>query len=204
MADFEGIIRKHVGEDGNISSSAINAIVTAIRTAVGNEYVDKERYKSKLTEIDTLKEQVQDAKDSATTVEKWKAKYDAIKADFDDFKTAQAAKESRSLKREQFKTLLQEQGVMDKYINTVLRASEADIDGIELDKEGKIKDTEKLVDNIKTDWADFISTESKKGADTSTPPESNPAKPTFNPRAAELAKQFVSTRYGVAESTKGE
>ncbi len=204
MADFESIIRKHVGEDGNIPSSAINAIVTSIRTAVGNEYVDKERYKSKLTEIDSLKEAAQDAKDSATTAEKWKAKYDAIKADFDDFKAAQTAKETKATKRGQFETLLKENGVMDKYIKTVLRASDADIEGLELDKDGKIKNRDELAESIKTDWADFISTESKTGAQTDHPPQNDPAKPTFNARAAELAKQFVASRYGVAESTKGE
>lgn len=204
MADFESIIRKHVGEDGNIPSSAINAIVTSIRTAVGNEYVDKERYKSKLTEIDSLKEAAQDAKDSATTAEKWKAKYDAIKNDFDDFRAAQTAKETKATKREQFEALLKENGVMDKYIKTVLRASDADIEALELGKDGKIKDMEKLVEGIKSDWADFISTESKTGADTKHPPENNPAKPAYNSRAAELAKQFVESRYGVAESTKGE
>lgn len=202
MADFEGIIRKHCGEDGTIPSSAINAIVTAIRTAVGNEYVDKERYKAKLTEIDTLKEAAQDAKDSATTAEKWKTKYDAIKADFDDFKAAQAAKETKDAKLAQFKALLQENGVMDKYIATVLRASDADIDGIELDKEGNIKNAEKLSESIKKDWADFIGTESRTGANESNPPENNPAKPVFNSRVTELAKQFSESRYGVAE--KGE
>lgn len=203
MADFEGIIRKHVGDDGNIPSAAINAIVTAIRTAVGNEYVDKERYKAKLTEIDTLKEQAQDAKDSATTAEKWKAKYDAIKADFDDFKTAQTAKETKGKKVDAYKALLEENGVLDKYIKTVLRASDADIDALELDKDGKIKNAEQVVESIKKDWADFIGSESKTGANESNPPENNPAKPVFNSRVTELAKQFSESRYGIADQ-KGE
>ena len=201
MADFEGIIRKHCGEDGTIPSSAINAIVTSIRTAIGNEFVDKERYKAKLTELDSLKEQVQDAKDSATTAEKWKTKYDAIKADFEDFKAAQAAKEAKGVKMEKFKALLQENGVMDKYIATVLRASDADIDAIELDGDGKIKDVEKLRESIKKDWADFIGTESRTGANESNPPDNNPAKPAFNSRVTELARQFSESRYGVQ---KGE
>ena len=46
MADFEGIVKKHVDEAGNIFASAINALVSAIKNAVGNEFVDKERYKA--------------------------------------------------------------------------------------------------------------------------------------------------------------
>ena len=43
MADFENIVKTHAAEDGNIPATAIPALVTAIKTAVGNEFVDKER-----------------------------------------------------------------------------------------------------------------------------------------------------------------
>ena len=56
MANFDEIVQKHVGEDGGIPPKAIATLVSAIKTAVGNEFVDKERYKAKLTEIEELKE----------------------------------------------------------------------------------------------------------------------------------------------------
>ena len=87
MADFESIVRNHVGEDGNIPSEAIAKLVKAISTAVGNEFVEKSRYKAKLEEIDALTEEKQTAQDSATTAEKWKTKYQALKDDFDTYKT---------------------------------------------------------------------------------------------------------------------
>ena len=45
-----------------------------------------------------------------------------------------------------------------------------DLDKIELDTEGKIKDNDHHKQAIKEEWADFIPKESEKGADTAKPP----------------------------------
>lgn len=167
MADFESIIKNHVNDEGNIPSSAINAIVTAIKTAVGNEFVDKERYKAKLTEIDTYREQLQTAEDNATTANKWKTKYDALKEDFDTYKTEQAQKETHSAKSKAYRELLKAAGVSEKRIEAILKVS--DIDSIELGDDGKAKEADKLTENIKNEWADFITTTTETGSNTPTP-----------------------------------
>ena len=40
MADFEKIISEYADTDGNIPKAAIGTVVTAIKQAVGNEFVD--------------------------------------------------------------------------------------------------------------------------------------------------------------------
>ena len=80
MADFESIIKKHAAEDGSIPAESIAKLEKAIATAVGNEFVEKSRYKAKLEEIDTLKGEKQTAEDSATTAGKWKEKYEDRKS----------------------------------------------------------------------------------------------------------------------------
>lgn len=168
MADFMEIVKKHAGEDGNIPASAINTLVTAIRNTVGNEYVEKERYKEKLTEIDTLKADKQTAEDSATTAEKWKVKYEAAKKDFSDFKAEQAKKDTRAAKENAYRELLKEAGVSEKRIEAVLKVS--DVDGVELTDKGEIKGADKLTASIKDEWADFIETTEVRGAQTPHPP----------------------------------
>ena len=64
--DFGELIRKHVGEDGNIAASEIDKLVSAVSTAVGRDFVDKARYRAKLDEIETLKTEKQTAEDNAT------------------------------------------------------------------------------------------------------------------------------------------
>ena len=198
MADFEAIIRKHVGEDGTIPTSAINAIVTAIKTAVGNEFVDKERYKAKLSEIDKLKEEKQNAEDNATTAEKWKEKYDGLKTEFDGYKASVTAKETKAAKETAYKAILNAVNIPDKWLDRVMKG--VDLDTIELTEKGEIKGADKLKESIKTEWADVIGITEQQGADVKNPPNNNPVVNPVNPRAAELARQFVASRYGEIKS----
>lgn len=168
MADFENIVKNHVGEDGSIPTEAIAKLIKAISTVVGNEFVEKTRYKAKLEEIDTLKSEKQTAEDSATTAEKWKTKYQALKDDFDAYKSDQTAKETRSAKESAYRELLKAAGITEKRIASILKVS--DIDSVELDDKGAIKGADKLVDSIKTEWADFIPATTTQGAQTATPP----------------------------------
>lgn len=173
MADFESIIKNHAKDDGAIPATAINALATAIKTAVGNEYVEKERYKAKLTEIDALKEQQQTAEDNATTAEKWKTKYDALKSDFDSYKADQTAKETKAAKSDAYRALLKEAQVNEKRHDVILKCDSDKIDAIELDKDGQIKGKDKLIESVKAEWADFITTTTTTGAQTANPPANN-------------------------------
>lgn len=177
MADFESIIKQHASEDGSIPADAIAKLTKAINTAVGNEFVDKERYKAKLTEIDTLKSDKQTAEDGLETAKKWETKYRALKDDFDTYKADQTAKETHGAKESAYRELLKSAGIPDKRIAAVLRVS--DVDGVEL-VDGKIKDADKLTETIKSEWADFIPTTTETGAQTATPPASNTSK-TYTP-----------------------
>ena len=194
MADFEGIIRQHAGEDGSIPSGAIGAIVTAIKTAVGNEFVDKERYKAKLTEIDTLKEQQQTAEDNATTAEKWKTKYEAMKSDFEQYKADQSAKETLEAKQTAYRALLKECGVSEKRLETVLKVS--DMDKLKLDKDGKFEGYDDLKKNVAEEWADFIETKGEQGAETPTPPANNGSEKPFVSNAAKRVAEYRANLYG--------
>lgn len=195
MADYEAIIRQHVGEDGNIPTSAINAIVTAINKAVGNEFVSKERYKAKLSEIDTLKEQVQTAEDNATTAEKWKEKHDTLKAEFDKFKGEVTAKETKAEKKNAYQDILKAANLPEKWFDRVMRG--VDFDSLELDEKGAIKNADEIKSKVAEEWADVIGTTGKSGAETGNPPGGNPSNGNpANTRAAQLAKQYVASRYG--------
>lgn len=166
MADFAKIIREHGGE---ISETAINAITSAIKTAVGNEYVEKERYKAKLTEIDTLKEQAQTADDKATTAEKWQDKYNSLKADFDKYKGDVQAKETKAAKEKAYREALKDANLNEKGVEKALKY--ADWDKIELDEDGKLKDAKSHVKNAREEWAEYVVKNGQRGAETHNPPE---------------------------------
>lgn len=174
--DILSILKGNVDESGNISSEKFSDVASAINNAVGKEFVDKKRYNEKLTEIDTLKGEKQNAEDKATGAEKWKTKYDALKDDFDAYKKDVSAKESKATRESAYKKLLKEAGVSEKRIDAVLKVS--DVDSLEMEDDGSFKDSDKILENIKEEWADFITTTETRGAKTATPPKSTNVKMT--------------------------
>lgn len=117
-------------------------------------------------ELDELKAAAEkDGKDP------FKVKYEALREDFAAYKKEVEAKETKASKTAVYKALLKEAGVSDKRIDAVLRVS--DVDSLKLDKDGKAEDAEKLLKSIKEEWADFITSDSTKGANTATPPSNN-------------------------------
>lgn len=203
MADFESIIRNHAGEDGNIPAEAIVKLAKAISTTVGNEFVDKVRYKAKLEEIDTLKGEKQTAEDSATTAAKWKTKYDALKGDFEAFKADQAKKEVHASKEKAYRELLKEAGISEKRLDSILKVS--NVDNIELDDNGAVKDADKLTNSIQTEWADFIVTTTTKGAETATPPANNSARAYTRDTIRRMTPAEINRNFdAIMASLKGE
>ena len=128
--------------------------------------------KTDAAELEKLKEQVKSLKADLAEADKsdWEKKYNDLKTEYDGYKTEVENKATHSAKEAAYKQLLLDAGISEKRIATILKVS--DIDGVELDKEGKIKSADKLTDSIKEEWADFIVTEHKEGAETPKPPAS--------------------------------
>lgn len=116
-------------------------------------------------ELETAKEQLENSSTDA-----YKAKYDALKEEFDGYKADITAKETKQAKETAYKALLVDAGINSKRIDTVMKCS-ADVIGSAELKDGKFVDVDKLVESIKADWADFITTDGQQGADVSNPPD---------------------------------
>ncbi|MDE7398961.1 MAG: hypothetical protein K2N06_05470 [Oscillospiraceae bacterium] len=168
MADFESIIKNHISEGNAVTADAIAKLTKAISTAVGNEFVEKSRYKAKLEEIDSLKAEKQTAEDSATTAEKWKAKHDALKEDFERYKGEVSAKETRGAKEKAYRALLKEIGVVEKSIDSIIKVT--NFDDIKLDKDGNISDRDTVKKSAQDAYGGFISTNLEKKETPETPP----------------------------------
>lgn len=156
-----------LGIDAEKIDEIINAhteTVDGLKEQLGQFKADAEKLPAVQKELDELKKAAEerDGKDP------YKVKYEAIKEEFDKFKSDQAAKDAKEAKKTAFRELLKEAGVAEKRLDSVLRVS--DLDGIELDNDGKIKDAGKLTENIKSEWADFIESSKETGAKTPTPP----------------------------------
>lgn len=166
-----------------ISDEQIDAIIDAHTETV--DALKEQRDKNKV-DADTLADAQKKLADAEKTIaengnDSYKVKYDALKEDFEKYKTEQTAKETHGAKLAAYRKMLQACGISEKRIDSVLKVS--DIDGVELDEKGEIKDLAERSEGIKTEWADFITTEAVKGAKVATPPaqggEADPSKMSF-------------------------
>ena len=169
--DFEALITKHAGEDGNIPAANIAKIVSAISSAVGREFVPKDRYNAKLDEITQLEQDKAAAEDSATKAGKYEERYNKEHEAFEKYKSDVEAKAALDAVKEAYKGLLSEASIDPKRHATIMRATS--FDGLKLDKDGKLENVDKLKADIEKDWADFKVTTTTKGAQVENPPASN-------------------------------
>ena len=133
-------------------------------------------------ETDTLQNQL-DEKDAA--IAKAEKERDAANSGkqtaeqaLTDYKTQQTAKESRAAKESKFREQLKAAGVLEKYFDRIVRLSGEDIDKMELDSKGNVKNADKLAESLKTDWSDYVGSTSTKGAPVDNPPANTGSKMT--------------------------
>lgn len=134
---------------------------------------ERDQYKADAEKLPGVQKELDDLK-AAGDKDPWRVKYDALKEDFDNYKTQQTAKETKAAKQAAYRELLKDAGIAEKRIDAVLRVS--DVDSVKLGKDGKIVDAENLTKSIKDEWADFIVSSELVGAKTPTPPVNNGGK----------------------------
>jgi hypothetical protein len=153
-----------------IEDEKIDQIIEAHTETVDALKEQRDQYKADADKLGDVQKKLDAANEQLENAGKdsWKVKYDALKEDYEKYKADQTAKETHGAKEKAYREILKAAGIPDKRIGAVLRVS--DIDGLELDGDGKAKDVDKLTESIKTEWADFIPTTTTQGAQTATPP----------------------------------
>ena len=152
----------------NIEEEKIEQIIDAHSETVDALKADRDTYKEDAAKLAAVQKELDELK--AKGDDGYKAKYEAEKAAHDALKADIAAKETKKAKTDAYRELLKGANIDEKRIATILRAEAPTIDKIELDADGKIKNAEQYTESIKSDWADFIVTQSAKGTNTATPP----------------------------------
>ena len=151
-----------------IEDEKIDQIIDAHSETVDALKVDRDAYKEDAAKLAAVQKELDELK--AKGDDGYKAKYEAEKAAHDALKADIAAKETKKAKTDAYRELLKGANIDEKRIATILRAEAPTIDKIELDADGKIKNAEQYTQSIKSDWADFVVTQSAKGTNTATPP----------------------------------
>ena len=132
-----------------IEDEKIDEIIAAHAETVDALKEQRDNYKAQADELAEVQQKLDEANETikANGSDAWKVKYDAIKEEYDNYKSDISAKETTRAKQAAYREVLKAAGVSDKRIDSIIRVS--DIDSVELDESGKIKEAEKLTESIK-------------------------------------------------------
>lgn len=147
-----------------IEDEKIDQIVEAHTETVEALKNERDELKQKAGEFERVQKELDDFKKASQSGEEWKEKFEKLSAEVEAGKKHSAVTEA-------YKKLLKDNGVDVRRIDTVLRADNADIIKLELDKDGGIVGADKLSEKIKAEWADFIPKNVEIKTTPSTPPE---------------------------------
>ena len=103
----------------------------------------------------------------------YKAKYEAEKKAFADYKADQTAKETKAAKESAVRAYFEGKSITGGNLNIAMRGAKDEINGLELDADGKIKDTSALDALVGGEYAALVVTTQTRGANTATPPAGN-------------------------------
>lgn len=148
-----------------LTSEQVDAIIEEHTNVTQGLIADRDRYKADAEKLPGVQKQLSDQQKQDSD---WKSKYEKEHSDFEAFKKDIDSKETATKVREAYQKLLEDAGVATKHFKTVLRVT--DFSGMKLDKDGHLEGADKLTDDIKSEWSDFISTTSTKGAGVQDPP----------------------------------
>ena len=154
------LTRKFLASIG-IEEDKIDLIVEKHNEVLTEIKDERDKYKEDATKLPDIEKELNTGKDS------YKDKYEALKKEYDDFKTDTEAKATSAKKESAFRHILKDIGIPEKRIDAVIKVS--DVNGIELTEDG-IKDEETLKESLKKEWSDFITTTKVEGANSANPP----------------------------------
>lgn len=157
-----GLSDEQIGAIIDAHAETVDGLKESLKTAKA----DADKLKSVQKELDDLK---------ANTGDDYKTKFEKEHSDFEEYKKTVAGEKAAAEKRSLYRELLRNCGVDAKRIDTVMKV--ADLDKVKI-KDGAIENAEDLTTDIKTEWADFITQESTRGANVQNPPSGSGTKKT--------------------------
>lgn len=151
-----------------IEEEKIDEIIEAHREVADALKEDRDKYKADADKLAETEKELKDLKNMVDGADSYKEQYEKEHKAFEDFKKGVEAEKSKAKKVDAYRALLLKAGVSEKRIDAIVKVTS--MDDIELDDNGEIKDADKRIEGIKTEWSEFIVTEKQRGANTENPP----------------------------------
>lgn len=172
--------------------SAHTETVSALKEQIDSLKADADKLADVEAKLAEAEEKIK-AADSAG----WEKKYTDLKSEYDGYKSDVETKATKTAKENAYKKLLLDAGVSEKRIAAVMKVS--DIDSIKINEDGTVQDADKISENVKTEWADFIEVKRERGANVANPPANTGGEITQPSAAALRMQKYQEEHYGKKE-----
>lgn len=174
--------------------------VGRIQGELENYKADAEKLKDTEKKLEKTQKELSDLKasieDDDKNKDEYKDKYDELKKEYDEYKQSIKDKELKDAKANAFKKLLKEANIPEKRFDAIVKLSDEDIDKIEFEEDGSVKDKDTVIKSINENWSDYVQTTETHGAGTATPPANNGGTDKKISRAKQIAQQYHDDLYG--------
>ena len=151
-----------------IETEKIDEIITAHTDTVNALKEDRDKYKADADKLAEVQEKLKKLEEAGSGNDEWEQKFKKEHEDFEAYKKEVANNEAIRETKEAYKKLLVANKVDEQRIDAILKVTS--FDDIIL-KDGKFENEDKLVENIKSEWAGFIKSEGQVGAGVDTHPD---------------------------------
>lgn len=148
-----------------LNEEQVSSVIEAHVETVDGVKKERDTYKSKAESVETLTRERDEYKQKAEKV----GDSAKIQAEFDAYKASVQKKELNGKKAKALDALFKDAGVArDAFRSSMLRAW--DLDSVELDEQGAIKDMDGIKATVTKDYADFIATNKDNPLPKNDPP----------------------------------
>ena len=165
-----------------IEDDKVEEIIGAHLETVNPLKDERDNLKEQADKAAELQKQVDELTKQGSNSEDLAKKYEDEHAAFEAYKAEVEKGKAETAKKSAYRKLLEASGIDPKRIDAVMRVS--DVSTIEIGEDGKIVDADKVAEQIKTDWSDFVISTGTVGQRVDTPP----AKQTGKPEPTKLAE----------------
>lgn len=184
-----------------IEDKQVESIIEAHSETVNGLKADRDKYKEQAAKVPDLQKQLEEAQ-AASNGEEWEQKFNEEHQAFEDFKAQVATEKADAEKAQAYRGMLMAAGIDPKRIDAIMRVT--DLSEVEME-DGKLKESGKLEEAAKNEWADFVIKTVTKGSNPATPPESKGNVPEgADPEVVKRIKERHERLYGKAEDTTKE
>lgn len=185
-------------EGMGIEDKQVQSIIEAHTETTDALKAERDRWKEQAEAVPTLQKQLEDAKKATEDGNGWQKRYEDEHKAFEDFKAQVDAQKKEADKAVAYRKLLAEASVDPKRMDAIMRVT--DLSDIELDDEGNVKDADKLVEAIASEWADFVVKTKAVGSNPATPPKGEPTVEGADPEIAKRMQERHERMFGTNQT----